>query len=81
MPADDEATLRAKYQLLGPLARATAPGKAIAARLDRYGKLIEGEVVPNFTLMKPDGNTFTLHGLSAKWKVIHFWAAQHGSSR
>ena len=81
MPADDEATLRAKYQLLGPLARATAPGKAIAARLDRYGKLIEGEVVPNFTLMKPDGNTFTLHGLSAKWKGIHFGAAQHGSSR
>ena len=81
MPADDEATLRAKYELLGPSARATSPGKVIAAMLDRYAKLIEGEVVPNFTLMKPDGNTFTLHGLSAKWKVIHFWAAQQGSSR
>lgn len=81
MAADDEATLRAKYELLGTSARATAPGKAIAAMLDRYGKLIEGEVVPNFTLMKPDGNTFTLHGLPAKWKVIHFWAAQQGSSR
>ena len=43
--------------------------------------MIEGEVAPNFTLMKPDGNTFTLHGLPAKWKVIHFWAAQQGSSR
>lgn len=81
MSADDETTLRAKYELLGTSARATAPGKAIAAMLDRYGKLVEGEVAPNFTLMKPDGNTFTVHGLPAKWKVIHFWAAQQGSSR
>ena len=81
MAADDEITLRTKYELLGTSARATVPGKAIAAMLDRYGKLIEGEVAPNFTLMKPDGNTFTLHGLPAKWKVIHFWAAQQGSSR
>ncbi len=81
MLVDDEVTLRAKYELLGPSARATVPGKVIAAMLERYGKLVEGEVAPNFTLMKPDGNTFTLHGLPAKWKVIHFWAAQQGSSR
>lgn len=81
MTVDEEATLRAKYELLGPSARATAPGKAIAAMLDQYGKLIEGEVAPNFTLTKPDGNTFTLHGLPAKWKVVHFWAAQQGSTR
>lgn len=81
MLVDDEATLRAKYELLGPSARASVPGKAIAAMLNRYGKLVEGEIAPNFTLMKPDGNTFALHGLPAKWKVIHFWAAQQGSSR
>ena len=81
MLIDDEATLRAKYELLGPSARASVPGKAIAAMLNRYGKLVEGEVAPNFTLMKPDGNTFTLHGLPAKWKVLHFWAARQGSSR
>ena len=81
MLIDDEATLRAQYELLGPSARASVPGKAIAAMLNRYGKLVEGEVAPNFTLMKPDGSTFTLHGLPAKWKVLHFWAARQGSSR
>ena len=81
MTTDNEAILRVKYELLSPEARATVPGKAIAATLERYGKLIEGEVAPNFTLTKPDGNTFTVHGLPAKWKVLHFWAAQQGSSR
>lgn len=81
MTTDNEATLRAKYELLSPEARTTVPGKAIAATLECYGKLIEGEVAPNFTLTKPDGNTFTVHSLPAKWKVLHFWAAQQGSSR
>ncbi len=81
MAADDEATLRAKYELLTPAARATAPGKAIAAALDRYGELAVGGTAPDFTLSKPDGNTFALHGLPAKWKLVHFWASSNPASR
>lgn len=81
MTADDEATLRAKYELLAPEARATVPGKAIAATLDRYENLVEGAEAPNFTLTGPDGNTFTIHGVPAKWKLVHFWAAQQNASR
>ena len=81
MTVDDESSLRAKYELLSPSARESVPGKVIAAMLARYGSLVEGEIAPNYTLTKPDGNTFTIHNIPAKWKVIHFWAARQGSSR
>ena len=78
---ETEEGLRSKYELLGEAARATVPGKRIAAALERYEKLAVGEIVPNFTLAKPDGNTFTLHDVPAKWKLVHFWAAHVENSR
>ncbi len=78
---ETEEGLRSKYELLGEAARATAPGKRIAAALERYEKLAVGEIVPNFTLAKPDGNTFSLHDVPAKWKLVHFWAAKVDASR
>ena len=79
--SETEEGLRSKYELLGEAARATVPGKRIAAALEQYGKLAVGEVAPNFTLAKPDGNTFSLHDVPAKWKLVHFWAARVESSR
>lgn len=81
MAADDVTSLREKYDLLAPEARATVPGKAIAAALERHAALAEGGEAPNFTLTKPDGNTFSLHDLPAKWKLVHFWSSQVNSSR
>lgn len=78
---ETEEGLRSKYELLGEAARATVPGKRIAAALERYEKLAVGEIVPNFTLAKPDGNTFSLHDVPAKWKLMHFWAAHVENSR
>ncbi len=70
---ETEEGLRSKYELLGEAARATVPGKRIAAALEQYEKLAVGEVAPNFTLEKPDGNTFSLHDLPAKLKLVYFW--------
>lgn len=78
---ETEEGLRSKYELLGESARATVPGKRIATALEQYEKLAVGEVAPNFTLAKPDGNTFSLHDVPAKWKLVHFWAARVENSR
>ena len=32
-----------------------------------------GEVAPNFTTERPDGNTFSLHDIPAKLKLVYFW--------
>ena len=72
---ETEEGLRSKYDLLGEAARATVPGKRIAAALEQYGKLAVGEVAPNFTTEKPDGNTFSLHDLPAKLKLVYFWVS------
>lgn len=81
MAGEEEAVLQAKYDLLGKGAKNTVPGKAIALALERYGKLVAGEEAPNLTLSKPDGNTFTLHGVPAKWKLVHFWSSENPVSR
>ena len=78
---ETEEGLRSKYNLLGETARATVPGKRIAATLEQYEKLAEGEIAPDFTLVKPDGDAFSLHDVPAKWKLLHFWAAHVDNSR
>ena len=72
---ETEEGLRSKYDLLGEAARATVPGKRIAAALEQYEKLAIGEMAPNFTTEKPDGNTFSLHDLPAKLKLVYFWVS------
>ena len=72
---ETEEGLRSKYDLLGEAARATVPGKRIAAALEQYEKLAVGEMAPNFTTEKPDGNTFSLHDLPAKLKLVYFWVS------
>ena len=71
--SETEEGLRSKYELLGEPARATVSGKRITAALEQYDKLAVGEVAPNFTLERPDGNTFSLRDLPAKLKLMYFW--------
>ena len=79
--ADGEEMLRAKYELLGETARASAPGKEIAAALDRYAALAVGKPAPDFTVLNPKGETFTLHGVAANLKLLVFWASWDNASR
>ena len=81
MRGDTEESLRAKYEALGEIARATVPGKRIAATLNQYLALKEGGVAPDFTAYKSDGNTFTLYGLSGKLKLLYFWTSENVASR
>ena len=78
---ETEEELRLKYELLGEGARATIPGKQIAAALDQYAKLVEGKVAPNFTVEKPDGSLFSLYDIPAKLKLVYFWLSTDPSCR
>lgn len=66
---------------MGEGARATIPGKQIAAALDQYAKLVEGKVAPNFTVEKPDGSLFSLYDIPAKLKLVYFWLSTDPSCR
>lgn len=78
---ETEEGLRLKYDLLGESARATIPGKQIAAVLEQFARLKEGGEAPDFTVNKPDGNVFTLHGVPAKFKLLYFWESLNAGSR
>mgnify|MGYP004540490591 CR=1 FL=1 len=81
IPRETEEGLRSKYEILGENARASVPGKQIEAALKRLEGLAEGKKAPNFTLTKPDGNTFSLYDVPCKWKLLHFWAGSVFDSR
>lgn len=81
MRGDSEESLRAKYEILGEKARATVPGKRIAATLDQFTNLIIGRTVADFSMNKPDGNTFSLYGVPARFKLLHFWSSTDAASR
>lgn len=74
---ETEEGLRSKYELLGEAARASVPGNRIAAALERYEKLAIGEMAPDFTLEKPDGNAFSLHDLPVRLKLVYFWISSN----
>ena len=78
---ETEESLRAKYDLLGEAARNTVPGERIAAALARYEKLAPGNVAPDFTIPRPNGDALTLSNITAKIKLIVFWASWDAASR
>lgn len=73
--------LQAKYDILGETARVTVPGKRIAAALKQFDQLSEGALAPNFTTEKPDGNSFSLHDVPAKLKLLCFWTSDNADCR
>lgn len=78
---ETEEGLRLKYDLLGESARATIPGMQIAAVLEQFARLKEEGEAPDFTVNKPDGNVFTLHGVPAKFKLLYYWESLNAGSR
>ena len=78
---ETEESLQQKYGLLGDAAKASVPGKRIAAALDRFAKLAVGKVAPDFAATRPNGDTFSLYGVPAKYKLLVFWASDDAASR
>lgn len=81
MEQADEELLKEKYSLLTNSAKATVPGRAVAAYIEMAGKLIEGNVVPDFTVVSPMEDSLSLYPLRGKLKLIHFWAYDNYPSR
>ena len=78
---ETEESLRAKYDRLGEAAKATVPGRQIASYLERFAKLAVGQTAPDFTVTRPNGDALTLHAVTAKYKLVVFWASWDAASR
>ena len=78
---ETEAGLRAKYALLGEAAKSTVPGRQIATYLERFAKLAVGQTAPDFTVTRPNGDALTLYAVTARYKLVVFWASWDAASR
>ena len=78
---ETEESLRAKYALLGEAAKATVPGKQIATYLERFAQLAVGQTAPDFMVSRPNGDALTLYAVTAKYKLVVFWASWDAASR
>ena len=78
---ETEESLRAKYNLLGEVAKASVPGKQIASYLERFAKLAVGQKAPDFTVSRPNGDALTLSAVPTKYKLVVFWASWDAASR
>ena len=78
---ETEESLQAKYDGLGETAKASVPGRQIASYLERFAKLAVGQTAPDFTVTRPNGDALTLHAVTAKYKLVVFWASWDAASR
>ena len=78
---ETEESLQAKYDGLGEAAKATVPGRQIAAYLERFAKLAVGQAASDFTVTRPNGDALTLYAVTAKYKLVVFWASWDAASR
>ena len=63
------------YELLGPDARDSFYGKALAAKIQMQQRVAVGEIAPNFTVTTPEGKPISLYDIKGKVKLIDFWAS------
>ena len=65
----------------GIIASNSVPGRQIAAYLERFAKLAVGQTAPDFTVTRPNGDALTLYAVTAKYKLVVFWASWDVASR
>ncbi|EJW89809.1 alkyl hydroperoxide reductase/ Thiol specific antioxidant/ Mal allergen [gut metagenome] len=67
--------LKLRFEKVGPSLQNGHLGKVVMQQIRRMEALSVGSVAPDFTLLSPDGSSFTLHGVKAKVKLLDFWAS------
>lgn len=77
----DEGPLKARYALLGDVAKESVPGRSVMAYLGELERLSEGNIAPDFTIASPEGDSLSLHPVKGKLKLIHFWTSNNSFCR
>ena len=67
--------LKECYASLTDKAKATGPGRLVAARIQALEGVDVNAVAPDFTLQTPEGEDVALYGVKGKLKIIDFWAS------
>lgn len=78
---ETEESLQQKYNLLGDAAKNSIPGKHVATALNQFSKLAVGKEAPDFTAGMPNGDTFSMYAVPAKFKLLVFWTSTDAASR
>lgn len=77
----DYESLKVRYDLLDFSAKATFYGQLVMLALSRQKAVAVGEIAPNFTVKRWEGDTISLHGIKGKVKLLHFWSSGNNVCR